>query len=60
VDYGVVDQHYETVAAALLWTLEKGLGEAFKPEVEASWTAAYVVLADTMKTAAKTTKSPKN
>src|SRR5690242_12948287 len=25
VKYGVVDSHYDTVAAALLWTLEKGL-----------------------------------
>ena len=27
--YGVRDEHYETVGAALLWTLEQGLGEAF-------------------------------
>src|SRR5690349_20422605 len=26
--YGVADQHYDTVGAALLWTLEKGLGSA--------------------------------
>src|SRR3954470_15778831 len=25
--YGVEERHYHTVAAALLWTLEKGLGE---------------------------------
>ena len=60
VDYGVVDQHYDTVAEALLWTLEKGLGEAFTPKVKESWTAAYIVLADTMKAAAKTAKSRKN
>jgi hemoglobin-like flavoprotein len=27
--YGVVDAHYDTVGAALLWTLEQGLGDAF-------------------------------
>src|SRR6185503_21210128 len=27
--YGVADAHYDTVASALLWTLEKGLGAAF-------------------------------
>ena len=25
--YGVTDEHYDTVASALLWTLEQGLGE---------------------------------
>ena len=30
--YGVVDTHYDTVGAALLWTLEKGLGDAFTPK----------------------------
>src|ERR1044071_2408565 len=28
VAYGVTERHYETVGAALLWTLEKGLGWA--------------------------------
>ena len=30
VDYGVVDQHYETVAEALLWTHSKGSGGALE------------------------------
>jgi hemoglobin-like flavoprotein len=51
--YGVDDSHYDTVAAALLWTLEQGLGSEFTPEVAASWGAAYTVLSDTMKTAAR-------
>ena len=50
--YGVEDRHYETVGAALLWTLEKGLGAAFTPEVENAWIAVYGVLADNMKMAA--------
>jgi hemoglobin-like flavoprotein len=50
--YGVQDQHYDTVAAALLWTLGQGLGDAFTPEVAAAWATAYAVLADTMKAAA--------
>ena len=50
--YGVVDQHYETVGAALLWTLEKGLGAAFTPEVKEAWTTVYGVLATTMKAGA--------
>lgn len=50
--YGVQPEHYGTVAAALLWTLEKGLGDAFTPEVKQAWVAAYTLLADTMKAAA--------
>jgi len=50
--YGVRDEHYNTVAAALLWTLRQGLGVAFTPEVEQAWAAAYGLLAETMKAAA--------
>ena len=38
--YGVEDHHYKTVGAALLWTLERGLGSAFTVEVKAAWSAA--------------------
>jgi len=50
--YGVTDAHYETVGAALLWTLEQGLGEAFTPEVKAAWVEVYTILATVMKEAA--------
>jgi hypothetical protein len=40
---------------ALVWTLGQGLGEAFTPEVEEAWVAAYGVLAKTMKDAAAVT-----
>lgn len=52
VDYGVTDEHYDTVGASLLWTLEQGLGEAFTPEVEQAWATAYGLLAGAMKEAA--------
>jgi hemoglobin-like flavoprotein len=52
--YGVRDPHYDTVAAALVWTLGQGLGEQFTPEVRDAWVAAYGVLAKTMKDAAAT------
>ncbi|HET8715627.1 MAG TPA: globin family protein [Holophagaceae bacterium] len=52
VAYGVEDRHYDTVGAALLWTLEKGLGPAWAPEVEAAWEAVYALIADTMKAGA--------
>src|SRR2546427_12727713 len=51
--YGVEDRHYDTVGAALLWTLEKGLGKAFTPETKEAWTTVYGILATTMKAAAQ-------
>jgi hemoglobin-like flavoprotein len=51
-DYGVRDEHYATVGAALLWTLEKGLGAEFTPELRDAWTQTYTTLADAMKAAA--------
>lgn len=52
VSYGVEGAHYDTVGAALLWTLEQGLGAAFTPEVEQAWAAAYGLLAEVMQEAA--------
>jgi hemoglobin-like flavoprotein len=46
--YGVKAQHYAPVGAALLWTLEKGLGAAFTPDVKDAWATAYIVLSTTM------------
>ncbi|OFW99067.1 MAG: hemin receptor [Alphaproteobacteria bacterium RIFCSPHIGHO2_12_FULL_66_14] len=46
--YGVTAAHYAPVGAALLWTLEKGLGADFTPEVEAAWTETYTTLAGAM------------
>ena len=51
--YGVTDKHYETVASALLWTLEMGLGRAFTEEMKDAWTTVYLVLATTMQDAAR-------
>lgn len=49
VTYGVRDKDYDTVGRALLWTLRKGLGEAFTPDVEAAWSSVYANLASAMK-----------
>ena len=53
VGYGVKEKDYKTVGAALLWTLEKGLGSGFTHEVRAAWTVVYGLLAQTMLDAAK-------
>ena len=52
-DYGVIESHDETVGNALIWTLEKGLGPDFTPEVKEAWTTVYGVLAATMKAGAE-------
>jgi|SRR5678815_5590250 hemoglobin-like flavoprotein len=48
VGYGVRSAHYDAVGAALLWTLERGLGHAFTDEVRLAWTAVYAALASAM------------
>ncbi|HEX9361525.1 MAG TPA: globin family protein [Bradyrhizobium sp.] len=41
VNYGAKAEHYPVVGGALLWTLEKGLGDGWTPEVAEAWTDAY-------------------
>ncbi|HUD88695.1 MAG TPA: globin family protein [Xanthobacteraceae bacterium] len=48
VSYGAKAEHYPVVGAALLWTLEKGLGEGWTPDVADAWTAAYGTLSGYM------------
>ena len=52
VDYGVKDEDYDTVGAALIWTLSQGLGDDFTDEVKSAWVTVYGILATTMKNAA--------
>ena len=48
VSYGARPEHYPVVGGALLWTLEKGLGEAWTADVADAWTAAYGTLSGYM------------
>lgn len=52
VAYGVQDSHYDTVGAALLWTLEQGLGDGFTPDVKDAWIEVYTIVSTVMKDAA--------
>jgi hemoglobin-like flavoprotein len=52
-DYGVRDEHYDTVGTALLSTLQQGIGVAFTPEVREAWIDVYGTIARTMKEAAR-------
>jgi hemoglobin-like flavoprotein len=46
--YGVTQNHYDTGGAALMWTLEKGLGSAFTPELKEAWASVWGLLTTTM------------
>ncbi|MFI6444970.1 globin domain-containing protein [Kitasatospora sp. NPDC050543] len=46
--YGALPEHFPAVGASLLATLRHFAGEAWTPETDASWTAVYAVVADTM------------
>ena len=48
--YGVRPEHFDVGGAALLWTLEQGLGELFTPPVREAWGAAWNVIATAMVT----------
>jgi nitric oxide dioxygenase len=52
VSYGARREHYPVVGAALLYTLERGLGDAWTPEVASAWAAAYDTLSSYMITEA--------
>jgi nitric oxide dioxygenase len=48
VSYGAKAEHYPVVGSALLWTLEKGLGDGWTPAVADAWTTAYGTLSGYM------------
>jgi hemoglobin-like flavoprotein len=48
VSYGAKAEHYPVVGAALLWTLEKGLGDGWTPAIAEAWTSAYGTLSGYM------------
>jgi hemoglobin-like flavoprotein len=52
VSYDVRADHYPTVGAALIWTLEQGLGDRFTPEAREAWRAAFELLTTVMTGAA--------
>ncbi len=48
VGYGVKAEHYNTVAAALLSTLETALKDDWNKQTKDAWTAVYLTLAGVM------------
>lgn len=51
--YGVKPEHYQLVGGALLWTLEKGLGKDWTPQVKDAWVTCYNLLSSIMITASE-------
>jgi nitric oxide dioxygenase len=54
--YGVIEEHYASVGAALIWTLQKALGPEFSPTLRAAWTNIYTTLAQIMIEAQRTAR----
>jgi len=52
VNYGVKDEHYDTVGEALIWTLGAGLKDDFTQDTKAAWIGVYTLVSTTMKEAA--------
>jgi hemoglobin-like flavoprotein len=48
VEYGAEPAHYPVVGEVLLWTLERGLGASWTPDVADAWTSAYATLSGFM------------
>ena len=48
VDYGVTADHYAPVGEALIFTLDKGLGDDFTADLKESWLTAYTTLSSVM------------
>jgi hemoglobin-like flavoprotein len=46
--YKIPRESYDSVGEALIWTLDQGLGEAFRPDVKTAWLRVYGLLAKTM------------
>ncbi|GAB4054071.1 globin domain-containing protein [Spirosoma litoris] len=52
-EYGVKPEHYEAVKEALLWTLERGLGNDWNDAVKQAWVACYDEITQSMLESAK-------
>lgn len=48
VTYGIEPAHYRLFGDALVWALEKRLGNDFTPAIKQAWVDAYAELADAM------------
>jgi hemoglobin-like flavoprotein len=55
VAYGARDGDYDSVGAALVWTIEQQLGGDFTPEIGDAWAEAYRAMAGVMRRAAART-----
>jgi len=58
VAYGVLEEDFDTVGSALLWTLERTLGDAFTPDLEQAWIEVYAMISAEMKAGAATKQLP--
>ena len=48
VTYGVEPEHFQIFGDALVWALEKRLGNDFTPSIKQAWSKAYAEVANAM------------
>jgi len=48
IDYGVKPVHYNMVGKALLYTLQKVIGNEWTDEIRSAWINCYSILSGTM------------
>lgn len=53
IGYGVQPRDFDTFSAALMWTLEQSLADAWTPEVHAAWIEAFEAIRLGMKQATR-------
>ena len=46
--YGVKPEHYKQVGDALLWTIQRGMGNEWNNKLEEAWLACYHMIAEAM------------
>jgi len=51
IGYGVSKEQYASVGLALLWMIERSLGDDFTPELHDAWTAAYDLISEMTRSA---------
>ncbi|MBL7818186.1 MAG: hypothetical protein JNL70_24460 [Saprospiraceae bacterium] len=47
-EYGAQPAHFTAVGAALLWTLESGLGASWTEPVKEAWVTCYTIISNAM------------
>ncbi|MFC4270800.1 hemin receptor [Sneathiella chungangensis] len=57
--FGMLERQYDTVGAALVWSLERGLGDIWTDRLRDAWIAAFTTISRVMRDGASEGSAPK-